>query len=267
MQLCRESLLHPPGYLPIALPFHYRFLTGRKKGLGMAGGTIGRSLPVTRRNELKLTKILGILAAAAPVLMAFASTAFATTFEVKGVKQTSGITIEASLKAGTSGLQSDTFGFFINTCTVSTIKATTETDTTDIIEVEGVKKEITTKATAAGFSALIGPVTAWSWGTAATPCKEGNPTVHDAGTLSVEWIKGTTNGTVKSGNAVWTTPSAFGTLTCKTPAEGTDFGTLTGVAAGNATIDINTVLSCGIDLKWTGTYTLTGTNAALGVGE
>jgi hypothetical protein len=195
---------------------------------------------------MKFTKIFGTLAVTGLV---FATGASATTLEVKGVKQTAGTSIEATLKAGTSLLQTDTSGFFANTCTASTLKATTETDTTD-------PNGVTTKATAPGTSAIAGAVTTLSWGTVATPCTKGNPTVHAPGTLSVEWIKSTTSATVKSINAEWTVPSSLGLLTCQTPFEGTDLGTLTGVAAGNATIDINIVLNCGITAKWTGTYTV-----------
>jgi hypothetical protein len=195
---------------------------------------------------MKFTKILGAVAVAALALMAFDSTASATTLEVKGVKQTTEITIEASLKAGTSTLQSDTSGFFANTCTASTIKVKDSTKVTGT-EVEG-------------------PVETLSWGTVATPCKEGNPTVDAKGSLSFERIGTTTNGTVKSKNAKWTMPSALGTLTCTTPIGGTDLGTLTGVASGNATIDLNAVLACGISAKWTGTYTVTSPGG-LGVVE
>jgi hypothetical protein len=90
-------------------------------------------------------------------------------------------------------------------------------------------------------------------------CSEGNPTVDAAGTLSVERIGTTINGTVRSSGAKVTVPSFFGTLTCTT--ENTDLGTLTGTTntSANATMDINAVLSCtGIGTaKWTGTYTVT----------
>jgi hypothetical protein len=185
---------------------------------------------------MKFTKILGVVAVAALALMAFASTASATTLEVKGVTQTGSVTIKSSLKSGTSALLSDTFGFFANTCTVSTVEGSTSTKTGTAVE---------------------GPISTLSWGTTATPCKEGNPTVDAAGSLSVERIGTTTNGTVKSKNAKVTVPSALGALTCTTPAEGTDLGTLTGVASGQATMDINAVLNCGITAKWTGTYVVT----------
>jgi hypothetical protein len=195
---------------------------------------------------MKLTKILGVVAVAALALMAFASTASATTLEIKGVKQTTDVTFDASLKAGTSALLSDTAGFFANTCTASTVKAIDSDKTTGTV--------------------VTGPIEELSFGTVATPCKEGNPTVDAAGKLKVEWIKGTTNGTVWSENAKVTVPSALGTLTCTTPEAGTHLGTLTGVAAGQATMHINAVLPCGITAKWTGTYVVTSPEG-LGVVE
>jgi hypothetical protein len=195
---------------------------------------------------MKFTKLFGILVGAALSLMAFGSTASATTFEIKSVKQTGAITIKASLKAGTSLLHTDTFGFFLNTCTVSTIEGSDSTATTGAV--------------------VSGPISTLSFGTAATPCKEGNPTVDARGTWSFEWLKGTTNGTVRWHNADVTTPSSLGTLTCTTPAAGTDIGILTGVAAGNATLDVNAVLNCGITTKLTGTYTITSPEG-LGVVE
>jgi hypothetical protein len=212
-----------------------------------AGNQPGRHNCRNQGEKMKFTKILGLVAAAALALMAFASTASATTLEVKGVKQTTDVTIESSLKSGTSALLTDTFGFFANTCTVSTVKGTDSTKTTGTV--------------------VTGPISSLSWGTTATPCKEGNPVVHKAGSLSVEWISGTTNGTVRSEGAEVTVPSALGLLTCTTPAEGgTDLGTLTGVKEGNATMDINAVLNCGITAKWTGTYVVTSP-AGLGVIE
>jgi hypothetical protein len=205
--------------------------------------TPAHPLPDTKEEYMKFTKILGVVAAAALALMAFASSASATTLEVGGVKQTGTVSLEATLKSGTSALLSDTAGFFANTCTTSTVKGSDSTTQTG--------------------TAVEGPVGTLSWGTVATPCKEGNPTVDAAGSLSVEWTSGT-NGTVKSKNAKVTVPSALGTLTCTTPAAGTDLGTLTGVASGSATMDVNAVLACGIDAKWTGTYSVTSP-AGLGV--
>lgn len=186
---------------------------------------------------MKLTKILGVVAIAALAVMAFASVASATTFEVKGVKQTSALTVEATLKAGTSLLHTDTFGTFLNTCTTSAIKFTDSTTVTGTV--------------------VSGPISALSFGTTTTPCKEGNPVVHAKGSVSIQWIGETTNGTVKWHNGKVTTPSAVGLLTCTTPEAGTDLGTLTGVASGSATLDVNAVLNCGITTKLTGTYSVT----------
>jgi len=193
---------------------------------------------------MKFIKTFGLVAMTALAPLAFTGTASATTLAVGGVTKTSAITIEASLKSGTSALLSDTAGFFLNTCTTSTVTAS------DSTTVSGTR--------------VTGPISTLSWGTTATPCKEGNPTVDAKGSLSVEKISGT-NGTVRSENAKVTVPSALGPLTCTTSSAGEDLGTLTGVASGNATMDINAVLGCGITVKWTGTYVLTGTNAALGI--
>jgi hypothetical protein len=156
-----------------------------------------------------------------------------TTLEVGGVAKIESLAIKASLKSGTSLLATDTFGFFANTCTGSTIEANTEAPFTG--------------------TTVGGKVSTLSF----SPCKEGAVTTDELGAISVEWILGTTNGTVRSSGAKLTVPSALGRLTCTTPAAGTDLGTLTGVASGNATIDINAVVNCGIDTKWTGTYTVT----------
>jgi hypothetical protein len=191
---------------------------------------------------MKLTKVLVILAAALG-LMAFASTASATTLEVKGVKQNVDITIKASLKAGTSLLHTDTIGNLLNTCTVSTFEGADSTATT--------------------ATRVSGPISALSF----SSCTEGNPVVHTRGSFSIEWLKILTHGTVRWHSGDVTTPSPFGTLTCSTPAAGTDIGTLTGVASGNATLDVNAVLNCGITTtKLTGTYTVTSPEG-LGVVE
>jgi hypothetical protein len=89
-------------------------------------------------------------------------------------------------------------------------------------------------------------------------CTEGSVIVDAAGTLSVERIAGTTNGTVRSNGAKVTVPSPLGSLTCTT--SNTDIGTLTGVASGKARMDVNAVLNCGFFLpsaKWEGSYVVT----------
>ncbi len=191
---------------------------------------------------MKLSKILGVVAVAAMAAMAFASTASATTLEVGGVARNAAVSIEATLASGASTILTDTFGVPANTCTTSTLKGSTSSP----------------------FSGTTvgGPISTWD----TSNCLEGNWTTDATGTLSVERIGTTTNGTVRSSGAKFTVPSPFGTLTCTT--SNTDIGTLTGVASGAAKLDLNAVLSCTVigTAKWSGTYTLTGANAALGVG-
>jgi hypothetical protein len=202
----------------------------------MAGTRRHIAADYLRRNEMKLTKILGVVAVAALALMAFASTASATKLELNGLPETAkDVTIKASLKSGTSALLTDTAGFFANTCTASAVEGNDSTQTSG--------------------TTVSGPIT----GLAFTSCKEEPVTVDTNGSLSVENIAGTTNGTVRSIGALVTVPSPFGLLKCATAAApGTDIGTLTGVASGNATMDISASLNCGsITAKWTGTYTVT----------
>jgi hypothetical protein len=89
-------------------------------------------------------------------------------------------------------------------------------------------------------------------------CKEEKIVTDALGTMSISHIAGTTNGTVRSSGLKFTSPSPFGTLTCVTASgEGTDLGTLTGVKSGQASIDINATLNCGlITAKMTGTSTI-----------
>jgi hypothetical protein len=183
---------------------------------------------------MKFTKILGVVAVAAMALMAFASTASATTLEVGGVTQSGAVTIEAT---SPEAILRDTFGLSANKC-ASKVEGTTSVKTGT--KVEGAISTLTF-----------------------TPCERETVVVHTKGSLSVERIGSTTNGTVRSIGAVVTTPSPFGTLTCTTAASpGTDIGTLTGVASGKATIHVKANLSCGISAIWEGTYT---TTTAIGV--
>jgi hypothetical protein len=184
---------------------------------------------------MKITKMFGLLAVAALALMAFASTASATTLETNGVKNTSAVTIEASLESGTSAVLQKTDGSFANTCTASSVIGKDSTSTTG--------------------TAVSGPVSTLTF----TSCTNEKVVVDAAGSLSVENIAGTTNGTVKSSSAKVTVPSPFGSLTCET-GTGNDIGTLTGKASGQATMDINAVLNCGFlapSTTWTGSYLVT----------
>jgi hypothetical protein len=206
---------------------------------------------------MKYLKILGLAAVAAMALMAVgAGSASATTLSVKGAKQTSSITIAASLKAGTTATLVDEFGSTTDTCNESTTHGTT-----------------TSPFTAAGNGEIDGnlsPLTNTPQGLTFSKCSH-TTTVIKPGKLIIGWIKGTTNGTVTSAEAEVTVQSTvFGaSAICKTGI-GTDIGKITGVASGQATMDIEAInnLNCGIlgNSSWTGTYVVT-TPEGLGVEE
>jgi hypothetical protein len=186
---------------------------------------------------MKITKILGVFAAAAMALMAFAGTASATTLEIGGTAKNEPITIHAT--AESTVVLSATGGGFANTCTESTVHGVT-----------------TTPFSAARVGGTVGILT---FGGCVEPV-----TVDSGGYLEIENIAGTTNGTVFSKNAKVTTGSPFGNLTCTTSAAGTHIGVLTGVGVAptpeHATMDINAVLNCGFFLpsaKWEGKYIVT----------
>ena len=202
---------------------------------------------------MKYLKMLGLAAVAAMALTAFtAGSASATTLEVGGVSKNATVTIEASLKSGNSAVLKDTEGFSSNTCTSSIVHGSTTSSTT---------KGVTTHNSFTGEE-LTGPLTAEEGGLKFSGCAR-EVKVHKSGTLHIKWTSGT-NGTVSSSGAEVTTGSLFGTLNCKT-GTGTHLGTLTGVSAGNATMDINATLSCsGISAKWEATYVVTSP-AGLGV--
>jgi hypothetical protein len=177
-----------------------------------------------------------IALAMAMAALAGAATASATVLEVAGAVKNEEVQIEASLKAGTSLILATTGGGFMNTCSSSRVSGHSSSPYIG--------------------TTVSGPVSTLSF----SSCTEGPVVVDAAGSLSVERIGTTTNGTVRSSGAKVTVPSTLGTLTCQTAVGGTDIGTLTGVASGKATIDINAVLNCGFFLpsaKWEGTYTVT----------
>jgi type II secretory pathway pseudopilin PulG len=201
---------------------------------------------------MKYLKMLGLAAVAAMAVMAVvgASVASATTLEVAGAKQNKAVSIVATLATGSTATLVDEGGSTTDTCTASEVKGSTEGT-----------------FTTAGSAAIGGAVGTLSFGSCSHTTK-----VLKNGKLSVDWIKGTTNGTVTSSEAEVTVVSTiFGiSAVCKTGA-GTDVGTLTGVASGNATmhIDATKALDCGAFLgkaTWTGTYTVTSPSG-LGVVE
>jgi len=183
---------------------------------------------------MKYVKMLGLAALSAMALMAFASTASATTLEKEGVTQTGAVTISSHIASGTSAVLKNTSSSIQNTCTTSAVSGTTSTFTgTPTGSVSSLTFESCTR----------------------------NVTIHNNGKLFIEQIKKTTNGTVSSEEAEITVAvPPFGTyVNCKTNA-GTDIGTLVGSASGHATMEINGVIGCGSLLPsavWEGEYTVT----------
>jgi hypothetical protein len=175
---------------------------------------------------MKYLKMLGLAAVAAMALMAFAASASATTLEVNGVTQNKSVSLESTLKAGTSAILKDEFGTTTDTCTVSTVSGST------------------TK-----FDPPSGPVSALTF----SSCTH-TTTVIAKGNLSVAWTSGT-NGTVSSNGAEVTVQSTF-------------FGASAVCKTGDATVDINAKINCGIlgASTWTGTYTVTKVNGVAGAG-
>jgi hypothetical protein len=188
---------------------------------------------------MKHLKIIGLAAVAAMALMAFAAgSASATTLEVEGKTTNAAVTITASLEPETSAILEDTNKLTQDTCTESHVHGATENTFTG--------------------TSVSGAVTTLTF----AKCTH-ETTVIKPGKLSIAHIAGTTDGTVTSSEAeVSIKSTVFGvTITCKT-GTGTPIGTLTGKEAGkgDATMDINAVVSCGAFVptaKWTGSYVVT----------
>lgn len=194
-------------------------------------------------------KTIGFAALVAMALTAFAAagTASATTLEVEKTAQNKSVGFTLSLKSGTSTSFSRTDGSLANVCLQSEFNGNTVKDE------NGDFTGPTVNATflEAYFAECTRPVT-----------------IDKAGIFAIEWIKGTTNGTVHSLEAEVTVGTVLGTITCKT-GTGVDIGAITGVATGKATLHINAVLGCGLmapSVKWVGTYEFTSPNG-LGVIE
>jgi hypothetical protein len=159
-----------------------------------------------------------------------------TAVEVGGVEKNEVVPLTMSFQPGTSTILKTTSGSAQNTCTNSHLAGSTSSpyrgDT------------VTSPVTHLTFHGC-----AWS------------VTVHKPGTLHVEHIAGTTNGTVSWSEAEVTVYSAeLGQyLNCK-PGEGTHLGVLTGSANSHATLNVNAVINCGFfvpSAKWEAAYTVT----------
>ncbi|HET9198838.1 MAG TPA: hypothetical protein VFN92_11365 [Solirubrobacterales bacterium] len=186
---------------------------------------------------MKYLKMLGLAALAATALAAWLgpATASATTVEVGGVAQNKAVAFTISLKSGTSTAFKDTTNNVVDTCTSSEINGNTVAPFTNV-------------------NAVNASVIEFYFAN----CTSGKTQVLKGGKLSFEWTVNT-NGTARSSEAeitVW--DNIFGaSAVCKTGT--TIIGTVTGVAAGQATLHVNTVLACGLlgTVKWEGTYAFT----------
>jgi len=163
-------------------------------------------------------------------------TASATTLEIGGVAQNQAVTIEGSLEENSKTIWETTTGQILEICEESTIKGKTEGAFT-------------------GGATVGGKVSTLTFGECLPEVKVLKP-----GSFTVEWISNT-KGTVKSsGTEVEFEDEIMGImLTCSTGAS-TDLGLLTGVAAGNATLEINAVINCGFfrpSVIWKAAYTIT----------
>lgn len=184
---------------------------------------------------MKHLKVLGVVAVSAIGLMAFnAGSVSATTLEVGGGAQLKAVTTTASLNSGTSLTLKTTGGLFVNTCSGSHLQG----------------------QTAAPFTAIRvgGPLSELRFDNC-----ELRMTVVNAGSLDFEHIPFTTNATVRWVGAQVKIETSLGNFDCKT-GEGADFGTLTGVTEGHATLHLNAVINCAglsSSMVWKGTYTVT----------
>lgn len=151
-----------------------------------------------------------------------------TTLEVNGSAKEESLSLEASLKSGTSTVLKSMAGELINTCTGASMKWSTKEPY--------IGDEVHGNLDAVGWSG----------------CSSGQVAVN-RGTLSIVHVPGSTDGTVIS-SGLWIALKGYLCKTNRTP-----IGTLTGVKEGHATMDVDAVLNCGESpsVKWEGTYTVT----------
>jgi hypothetical protein len=189
---------------------------------------------------MKNLKIMGLAVVAAMAFMALvgASTASATALYNGATKLAVGSELSASLKTGTSANLTTTEGTVLNTCTGSSLSG---------------------KVTNAGGAAatVVGSVEAknltWS-GCSNTVATLGG------GELEVHYTSGL-NGTLTAKGFKVTVDGPFGSCVF-TAGAATNMGTLTGSTTGNATMDVNAVVTresglCPSSARWVATYTVT----------
>jgi hypothetical protein len=200
---------------------------------------------------MKYLKILGLAAVAAMAMMAFAGSASATelykTESGKAVTLGAGTVLSSSLtgssilKSGGTTLNTCTGGKFTTEITSPGSSTTTTTGKNTTIDFEGCVSTVHTESTC---PTLCGPV--------------------KNGTLEVHHIAGTTNGTLTASGVVIGN-TIFGTNCLYESGTGKDLGTLTGNAAGNASIGINITVNeaepkkaiCPDTATWEATFKVT----------
>lgn len=188
---------------------------------------------------MKYVKMLGLAAVAAMALMAFAGSASATELYSGGTTLGAGTTIEASVE-GSANL-TDTSSNPIVTCLTSSVKGTIGSAGGSSATVTGeVKKENLS------FSNCTSTVT-----------------VVENGSLEIHHIAGGKNGTLTA-SGFDVIIHVFGVECGYTAGGSTDLGTLTGSTTGNATMDINAIVTrktggflCPSTARWIANYAVT----------
>jgi hypothetical protein len=171
--------------------------------------------------------------------MAFASSASATVLRNSSGILPAGTEIKGSLTGGTATL-TDTEGHVLDTCSGSSISGKTSNAGSSTETVKG---------------SVASTALTWSGCTVATSTTEG-------GELEIHSITGTTNGTLTAKKfKVSINTVLFGNCVY-TAGEGTDMGTLKGNTAGNATMEVNAIVTkvsgiCNNTGKWVATYAVT----------
>lgn len=189
---------------------------------------------------MRLFRRLVLVGLAAMAVTAFpvAGSASATTLELTGVAQNQSLPLTLTLVPGTTTIFKTTAesGFPSNTCTASHIAGSTIWPFTG--------------------STITAPVSTMTFG----QCDR-SVTVEKGGTLHIQHIPGTTNGTVTSSGAeIRIQFGGFGYHTAKTGV-GTHIGTLIGVKDGHSRLQVNAVLNTGFlipSATWEGEYIVTG---------
>jgi hypothetical protein len=176
---------------------------------------------------------LAVLVAMALAAILGTGTASATTLQSFGKNLPKGTTIVTTMKSGTSSIMKDEFGTTTDTCPGSENKSQT-----------------TNESGTAVTSVVITQQTSNCTHTVTTLAK---------GSGRIEWTSGHNGIVISTGSEVTVLSTFFGaSAVCRTGAE-TVMGTLTGSEEGNATMDVNAKLNCGV-LGYgtlTSTYTVT----------